>query len=783
MSEDSASPRAAQPSQAPTTGACAWCGAAMELGPQARARFCCSGCEAAAAIVDEAGLDEWWRTREAAPPRPGGATGGWEQLPVQQAPDGSACATLRLDGLRCGSCVWLVERVLRATPGVEEAQVSYASGHTALRWRPEQVDLPQLCARIQTLGYTPRPADSGATPDHALLLRLGLASFAAMNVMMLAVSVYLGWWQGMDERYAALMRWASLILATPVVTWAAQPFFAGAWAGLRHRMLHMDLPISLGIGVLYGHGLWSTLRGQDAYLDSLTMLVALLLGGRLLEQRGRSRAAEAAASLAARAPRLARRVGAQGPEDVPAAELRVGDLVEVPAGGEVPADGVVEAGRAAARLALLTGESEPRELGPGEPVVTGAVLLDGSLRVRVQAVGDDTLLARMARGLRLAADRPAEPSPADQVAPWFTAFTLGAAALTFSGWALARGVDAALPVTISVLVVACPCALALAAPLANAAALGAAARRGLLFQGAAGLQRLARVDEVAFDKTGTLTAGEPAVASAEDEVLRLAAGLERNSLHPIARGIVAEAIRRGLPIPLLDGVQERPGVGIEGQFGALRLRLQREGAGVQLSAQAPGQATWEPRGLILLRDQARPDAAATVARLRAAGLRVALLSGDRREVAERIGAEAGVDEVLAEQDPESKARWLAGRQAQGHAVLFVGDGLNDGPALAAASASVAMGGGAASSVLVADAVVASERLGPVLAGVVAARAAQVALRRNLRRSLVYNVLAVALAMAGLVNPLVAALLMPASSALVIWGALGVERAVSRAVEA
>lgn len=407
MSEDSASPRAAQPSQAPTTGACAWCGAAMELGPQARARFCCSGCEAAAAIVDEAGLDEWWRTREAAPPRPGGATGGWEQLPVQQAPDGSACATLRLDGLRCGSCVWLVERVLRATPGVEEAQVSYASGHTALRWRPEQVDLPQLCARIQTLGYTPRPADSGATPDHALLLRLGLASFAAMNVMMLAVSVYLGWWQGMDERYAALMRWASLILATPVVTWAAQPFFAGAWAGLRHRMLHMDLPISLGIGVLYGHGLWSTLRGQDAYLDSLTMLVALLLGGRLLEQRGRSRAAEAAASLAARAPRLARRVGAQGPEDVPAAELRVGDLVEVPAGGEVPADGVVEAGRAAARLALLTGESEPRELGPGEPVVTGAVLLDGSLRVRVQAVGDDTLLARMARGLRLAADRPA----------------------------------------------------------------------------------------------------------------------------------------------------------------------------------------------------------------------------------------------------------------------------------------------------------------------------------------------------------------------------------------
>ncbi|MCK6523630.1 cadmium-translocating P-type ATPase [Myxococcota bacterium] len=755
--------------QAPVTAstACAWCGAQVE---GVGVVYCCHGCEAAADMVREAGLGRHFERREAPSPRPSGRSAGWEHLPVEQAADGDHVAQLRIDGLRCGSCVWLVERVLQGAPGVREVQVSYASGSCALRFDPTQTDLAQLAHRVEDLGYSPRPADSGVTPDRALLLRLGLAAFVAMNVMMSSVSVYLGWWSGMDPRFTALLQWTNLILATPVALWAAEPFFVAAWAGLRHRVLHMDLPVSVGVAILYGHGVFATFRGEDSYLDSLTMLVALLLGGRLLEQRGRTRAAEAASSLAARAPRSARRVGVEGPEDVAPSALVPGDVLEVALGEEIAADGLVTAGEASVGMALLTGESEPRAVRPGDRVVAGGVLIDGSLRVMVEAAGESTLLSRMATGLRGAQAKPTPPSLPDRIAPAFTAATLGVASATFAIGAATLGVHDTLPRVIAVLVVACPCALALAAPLAHAAGLGAAARRGLLFQGGAGLRRLAEVDLVAFDKTGTLTQGEPVVVEADDATLRLAAAVERQSLHPVARGIVAEAARRGLPIPLAQGVRELPGVGVEGVLDGQVIRVRRGG---------PGEVIVEGHGRITLRDVIRPDAARTVARLKALGLPVVLLTGDSAEVAARIGAEAGVDEVLAEQDPEAKLAALRRWQAEGRRVLFVGDGVNDGPALSEAHAGVAMGGGAASSVLIADAVVAREGLGPVLAGIFAARAAERAIRGNLMRSLAYNVGAVALAAAGLVNPLVAAVLMPLSSGLVIFGALRVERAVAK----
>lgn len=750
-----------------TQTGCAWCGAQVEA---VGVVYCCHGCETAADMVREAGLGRHFERREAPSPRPSGRSAGWEHLPVETAADGDHVAMLRIDGLRCGSCVWLVERVLQGAPGVREVQVSYASGSCALRFDPTQTDLGQLAHRVEDLGYSPRPSDSGVTPDRALLLRLGLASFVAMNVMMSSVSVYLGWWSGMDPRFTTLLQWTNLILATPVALWAAEPFFVAAWAGLRHRVLHMDLPVSVGVAILYSHGVFATFRGEDSYLDSLTMLVALLLGGRLLEQRGRTRAAEAASSLAARAPRSARRVGEAGPEDVAPSALRLGDVLEVALGEEIAADGLVTEGEANVGMALLTGESEPRAVRRGDRVVAGGVLLDGGLRVMVEAAGESTLLSRMATGLRGAQAKPTPPSLPDRIAPFFTAATLTVAGATFTLGALTLGVHDTLPRVIAVLVVACPCALALAAPLATAAGLGAAARRGLLFQGGAGLRRLAEVDLVAFDKTGTLTQGEPVVVEADDATLRLAAAVERQSLHPIARGIVAEAVRRGLPIPLAQGVREVPGVGVEGVLDGQLIRVRRGG---------PGEVIVEGQGRISLRDVIRPDAARTVARLKALGLPVVLLTGDGAEVAARIGAEAGVDEVLAEHDPEAKLAALRRWQAQGRRVLFVGDGVNDGPALSEAYAGVAMGGGAASSVLIADAVIAREGLGPVLAGIFSARAAERAIRGNLARSLAYNIGAVALAAAGLVNPLVAAVLMPLSSGLVIFGALRVERAVAK----
>lgn len=725
-------------------------------------------------IIRGAGLERYYAERETWAPRPEPTSGSWDRVPVSFDAKGGAEARVAVDGLRCASCVWVTERVLEKTPGVSAATVSYATGRATLRWDPTVTDLPTLASRIAALGYRPRPLTEAEKPDRDLAIRLGVAGFAAMNIMLLAASVYTGWWGEMEPRFAALFHWTQLMLATPVALWCAEPFFRGAWVGLRHRRLHMDLPIALGISILYLHGVVATLLGRDAYLDSLAMLVALLLAGRLLEARGRRRSAEAALALATSVPRTARRETAGGLETVPVEALRPGDRIDLGPGDEIGADGEVCEGSGQVRMALVTGEAAPVMVGPGDRVVAGAVLLDGALSVRVDAAGRNTLVSRMAAELEAATDRPVEPSAADRIAPWFTAATLVIATATFSGWWLLRGLTPALTATVAVLVVACPCALALAQPLAAAAGLGASARRGLLLRSTEALLRLEGVTLVVFDKTGTLTGGALRVAAAESETLRVAAGLERYSNHPIARAIVDEAITRGIPLPRASQVQEIPGIGLSGELDGERWRLTGGGPGEIRLLDERGEAR-----TILLADRVRPDAARTVAALKSEGLRVALLTGDHPETATRIGEGAGVDEIVARQDPLAKAAWITARRAEGHRIVFAGDGINDGPALAAADVGIAMGQGASSSLLVADGVIATESLGPLLAGRRAARAARRAIAINLQRSLVYNILAVSAAVAGLVNPLVAAVLMPLSSGLVIWGASRVEAGVRR----
>ncbi len=761
---------------------CAHCGTPMEraLGAEGEA-YCCGGCETAAQIIRGAGLSQYYAEREARPDRPAGVVvRGWDRVPLRACEDGLSEATLRIDGLHCASCVWVTERLLERAPGVQAAQVSYGSGRCTVRFDPQATDLDTLLRPIASIGYRPVALDAANTPDRALLLRLGVAAFCAANVMLLSASVYTGWLSGMEETYATLFRWIILIIATPVATWSATPFFLGAWGGLRARALHMDLPVSIGVAVLYGHGVFATLRGEDSYLDSMTMLVAFLLVGRLLEQRGRRHAADAANALAAKAPRTVRRVLGGEVTETALEDLQPGDHIEVGSGEEVGADGRVLEGQGNLQLALLTGESEPVPVGPGDRVVTGAVLLSGHLLVEAEVAAEDSLLRRLARGLAEAGDRPLRRDLIDQAAPGFTAATLVAASLTAAGWGWAQGGEAAMHATIAVLVVACPCALSLARPLAVAAGLGAAARRGLLFRHGEALLRMTDVDTVILDKTGTITGGRPVVVEASDAHLRIAAGVERGSIHPIARAIVEEAVLRGIPIPAGLRVVEQAGEGIEGVVDGQRWRLRGDGPGRVALLQVEADGAERFAGHLRLADRLRPDAARAVSALRELGLRVILLTGDHAEVAARVAQEAGIDVVSAGVGPEQKAAFIAEQGAAGHKVLFVGDGLNDGPALAAAHVGVAMGSGAASSVLVADAVVAIGALGPVVAGLRAARAADAALHRNLRRSLVYNTLAVSAAAAGLVNPLVAALLMPASSAMVVLGSLSVERAVAAA---
>jgi Cu2+-exporting ATPase len=737
--------------------------------------FCCAGCRIASEIIRDAGAaEEYYARRAEYAPRPTFEAEGWDAVSVERTRDGRCRARIQVDGLRCASCVWVTERVLSAVPGVERVEVSYASGRATLEWDGKRTSLPQLAARVAALGYRPRVAGESAPADRDLLVRLGVAAFAAMNLMLLSAALYAGWFGGMAPRFVALFEWTSLVLATPVALWAATPFYRGAWTGLRARVLHMDLPIAIAVTVLYGHGVVSTLTGAgDPYFDSLGMLVALLLAGRVLEARGRDRASGAARALAATLPSEARRLDAQGrPETVPAGQLVAGDRVLVGAGAEIPADGRVEAGEATVRTSVLTGESAPEQVGPGGPVWAGTVVESGTLTVAVEAAGASTLVSEMAEELEQATDRAPRGAAADRLAPWFTALTLTVATVTAWVWTAASGWEAALAPTIAVLVVACPCALALARPLGAAAGLGAAARRGLFLRSGDALLRLAETDLVVLDKTGTLTLGAPDVLEARDDTLRVASALERWSVHPIARAILDEAIRRGIPLPDGQAVIETPGRGVTGRVDGATWRLEAGEAG-EVVLSGPGPAA----GRIRIGDRVRSDSAAAVRTLESLGIEVVLLTGDHAEVARRIADEVGLSVAGAEVRPDGKAEWIRARLAEGRTVLFAGDGLNDGPALAAASVGVAMGSGAAGAVLAADGVVGVPSLRPLASGVRAARAARRTVGRSRIRSVIYNVAAVALAAVGWVNPLVAAVLMPASSLLVVAGAMSVERRV------
>lgn len=762
---------------------CAHCGAPVQLDARADPdgpHYCCAGCEAVAALVAEQGWDRFYADREGFSPRPASLRTDafdaetYQAAWVSRCDDGTLEGRFRVSGVRCSACVWLTERVLQSAPGVDDAHVSYGTSMATVRWDPEVTRLSELADAVARLGYTPAEPNAEPHTDRSDLVRLGIAAFCAMNVMLIHVAVYLGEASGMAERYAALFAWASLVLATPAVFVSSVPFFRGSWSALRAGMLSMDVPVAVAIVVMYAHGLWSLRSGEAAYLDSLTMLVAFLLAGRVLVQQGRDRAARAAESVLEAAPRTAMRRTESGVEEVPVALLAVGDVVVAGAGQRVAADGTVAAGTAWVDLSHITGEARPVELRAGEAIPAGASVVSGQIDITVDRTASESTVAKIGQMVRAALDaRTPVRALADRIAPWFTLGVLGVASATWFWWSAYAGPERAIAVVVAVLVVACPCALALAAPTTLAVGIGAAARRGAFVRSADALLRLAHVDIVAFDKTGTITEGAPRVTRADDDALTLAAALEIGDRHPVARAIVAEVERRRLPIPRASNVATVEGGGVRGTIA---------GAEVSVTPDGPNRARVQRDGVVIgtigLEDCVRADARDTITRL---GLPVAILSGDHPETVARVARAVRVDDARGGMRPDDKAQWVASREETSR-VLFAGDGLNDAPALARATVGVAMGEGADAAVRTADIVVIEPSLAPIAAALATGRAVDVILRRNARIAVTYNITAVALAAAGLVTPLVAAILMPISSAVVIAGALSVEWRVKRAVD-
>jgi len=770
--------------------------------------MCCAGCQAVAQAIVDGGLESFYEHRTGPSRRPEDLLPDqlrrfdlYDQEKLQQSFVEREDAVMRsasliLEGITCAACVWLSERHVRELEGVAEFSVNYSTHRARVRWDDNQIHLSDILRAIAAIGYVAHPFDPGRQESlqkkekARALRRLAIAGLGAMQVMMLAVPLYAGEGTDMDPGMRAFLRWVSFVLTVPVVFYSAQEFFRGAWRDFKLRRPGMDVPVSLAIGGAFSASVWSTLTGGvDVYFDSVCMFTFFLLTSRYLEMNARHRAGQAAEELVRLLPATATRIS-DGTESVVAvAELVPGDLLRIRPGETVPADGVIVAGRSSVDESLLTGESLPRVREPGESLIGGSVNVESPLEVSVTSVGDDTVVSGVVRLLdRAQAEKPRMAQLADRVAGWFVVGVLAVAAGVATWWWL-HDPSRAFAVTLSVLVVTCPCALSLATPVAVTAAAGALTRRGLLITRGHALETLARATHMEFDKTGTLTRGlltleevRPREGCARERALALAAALERHSEHPVAQVLAAEG---GETLKARD-VTASPGEGVEGVIEGVRYRI----GSPRFAGALSGATVSPPRGggtLVALGDEAgivatfelqdelRSDASQTVGDLRGLGLRIGLLSGDAEPAVRRVAEQLGVDEYIAGALPEDKLARIRRLQDGGAVVAMVGDGVNDAPVLAGSNVSVAMGSGAQIAHASADLVMLSERLGHLAEGVGMARRTVKVIRQNLTWAVMYNFTAIPLAAAGLVAPWMAAIGMSASSLVVVVNALRLRR--------
>ncbi len=690
---------------------------------------------------------------------------------------------LSLPTVHCAACISAVERKLSNRPDVFGARVNLTMKRVSIT----AADLPEieesLIAELDSLGYPAKPLDSAvlanAEGDKAgrdLLARLGVAGFAMMNVMLLSISV----WAGAEGYTRDLMHWISAAIALPAVAFAGFPFYKSAWSALSRRRLNMEVPISLAIILASGVSLYETIQGGDqAYFDAALSLTFFLLIGRYLDYKTRATARSAASELAALEVQKARRVTEDGEETVPLDALREGDILAIAPGERLPADGVVTWGDSELDPSMLTGETLPQAVGEGAVVRAGMLNISGPLKIRAEGLGEETLLKQITRLVETAeTTRNKYTSLAEKAANIYAPAVHTLAFIAFLGWGFATG-DWRLAVNIAaaVLIITCPCALGLAVPAVLAAASGRLFAQGVLLKDGVSLERLADIDTVVFDKTGTLTTGKPALMNADDlpqEACEMAAALARHSAHPLSKAI-ARAFTSDLEI---EDIREHPGFGTSGRLNGVELRLGR--ADWCGATPADQTAVWlkvgdnAPRAF-LFEDEIRPEAADTVAALKAAGLTVHLLSGDVPAAAQAIAKAAGIEHWTAHASPAEKVDALNALAEQGHKVLMVGDGLNDAAALAAAHVSISPASAVDASRSSADMIIINNDLSEVAKAHKIAVASKRRIIENFSIAAVYNMISVPLALAGVATPLMAAFAMSASSIMVSLNAMRIGR--------
>ena len=765
----------------------------MELDGRSEA-FCCQGCAGAARWISENGLDDYYRLRTASPGKAGDGQldyTAWDRDEIRDVhcrpcPEGRQI-TLITDGMHCAACAWLIQNALRTNPAVGAVNANAITGRIDIRWDPGRESLSALCQQLAGLGYRPYLSMNEAYEQEKrrerrrLLLKLGLAALATTQAMMFSEALYLDTANEMPVATRDFFRWLTFLLCSPVVFYSGSEFITGMLRELRHRQPGMDTLAATSILLAYFASLQQTLvGGAHVWFDAAAMFVLFLLSARILERFARNTARAQVDKLARAQPAFAWRVRQDRREQCPIEQVAEGDTLFLPPGESVPADGILLSDAADVDESLLTGESELQTRHKGQNILAGSIMGPASAEIRVSRTGQHTQLSQILRLVEQAQQsRPVEHVRAERLASRFVLMMFAVTVAAFAIW-WQIDADKAFPVALAVLVAACPCALSLAVPAAVSSSFDALARRGVLVLASDALAKLQGISDIVFDKTGTLTTGKAILEDirvfgdcTKQRALQAASSLEVGSKHPLAGAFSGYS---GTPL-ILDGIRIIPGHGIEGasQEGIWRLGKaafaapDRPDTGIWLSLDSAVLAHF------ILDDPIKPDAAADLAWIRSTGLHCHLLSGDGHERVAQVAGALAIEDWHARMTPEMKLQWLQRLQGGGARVLMVGDGINDAPAMAKADVSMAMGSGAWLAQNHADVLLMNSQLKQIGLVFKVSKHMHRLMRQNLRWAIAYNVVAVGIALSGIIHPGYASLGMAGSSLLVTLNALRIYR--------
>ncbi|WP_169697717.1 heavy metal translocating P-type ATPase [Methylophaga nitratireducenticrescens] len=808
-------------------GKCFHCGLAVQNPGEFTAKintisheFCCHGCRMACQTIYSAGLQGFYNKTPdgeslAPPPETANDFHAYDideiQVDYVDQLDDERTIYLLIEGIHCAACVWLIERALYKLPGVLSADVSLTAKRCRIKWDNRETSLSVLMQHLAKLGYAaipfdPETAEGALAKRHrGILYRMAFAGFAMMNLMWVSIALYSG---AAEDEFRNLFHWVGFFIATPTLLYSGYPFFRNAISGLRSLYLTMDLPIAIGATATYLYSSYITFTGSvegEVFFDTVVNFIFVILIGRYLEALSKRNALSATRRMLELQPKLATVIETGEQKTVPIRSVKVGDLVLVRPGENVPVDGIVTEGESAVDESMLTGESQPVRKQVNDSVVAGSINNEGAFVVKAQQVLRHTALAKI---IALMDEAQTSKAPiqtlADKVVPWFVVVTLTLATLTFMFW-VGTDFETALLASASVLVVTCPCAFGMATPMSIAVASGVGASNGILVKQGIALESLSRVTHYVFDKTGTLTEGKlslvqniTAESVSQQTVLQIAASAEQKSEHGIAKTIVSAARSENLPLLDISRFYASPGRGVkaeiegkkiivgtadwmlshnvtlEGEWRATVEQLEQQGISCVFVAREQ-----QLIGILGLFDTLREDAKTTISDLLEQGMKVTVLSGDRQQVVNSVTAVLGNVQRLAEVLPGEKRQVIQQLQQQGECVAMVGDGINDSPALIQSDVGIALASGTDVSIESADIVLSYNQLSQLsLTRQLATRTLRT-IRQNIVLSISYNVIMVPLAMMALVSPLLAAITMPISSLLVIGNAARISRIVKR----